>query len=293
MIYTVGDRESYLTAFARHGTVWKLGRESVHAPPGYPGGYAFRTAADARRRLREEPSYRGFEVFGVAAAWNRDTTPSAEGWWHHLRRDARAYVLAATSGTLLAYPHDPERWRELGTATPGAVVTYPARLFASRPPYLETLQVFAVARSDALVGPAKDPREEKWAPPSPTWVWAEYPSPYPNLQVPSTTPPRPDYWAGPTLASELARFWSLKLVIVVDAMKWGSRGLMSPTPEHVLDSPVALRVLAPSPLDRGAPLLSVEGPPTCPACESEDTEGAIDGGSRCLACGNALGPLPR
>lgn len=290
MIFTIGHRESYLSAFAERGRVWKLGRGSKHAQPGYVGGYAFRTADDARRRIAEA-RYHEFEVFGLGAAWNRDTSPSSSGWWHHLRRDAQAYVLAAPE-VLMHFAHAAGRWTPLALGQPGDLVTYEAREFVSRPPYLKRLQVHGV--SEARVGPPRSIEDEGWFPPAPGWIWAEEPSPFPNLQVPPKNPPRVDYWASPSSREGIGRYWPFRLVIVaeiehVDAPKrWGR----DPT-EPELAAQVGVRILASSPLDRGEPLWSWEGPPTCPKCESEAAEWLPGGGSKCLECLGTQPPLPQ
>lgn len=88
MIYTIGHKDSYLAAIAEHGVIEKSGRSET-----YPGGYAFRTAEDAQRRIDEAHVCEGLAVFGLEADWETDTVQSAEGWWHDLLRDAVIVVL--------------------------------------------------------------------------------------------------------------------------------------------------------------------------------------------------------
>lgn len=77
MIYTIGHRESYLHGLAQ-GTLYKKGRDDD-----YQGGYAFRTRADAQRRI-DEAYDDSYAVFGLEASWENDTVPSFVGYWHWL-----------------------------------------------------------------------------------------------------------------------------------------------------------------------------------------------------------------
>lgn len=86
MIFTIGHQKSYdeaLEEFGRLDTpLIKKGRSDS-----YPGGYAFRTADDAARRIAQAYAHRGFAVYEVNGDWERDTYPSPCEWWHHLKVD--------------------------------------------------------------------------------------------------------------------------------------------------------------------------------------------------------------
>lgn len=103
MIYTIGHEANYLATLAEHPTMRKVGRRPPGTydeyPDGYPGGYAFRTAADAQRRIDEAYPTAGFAVFGIDADWEMDTVPAVDGWWHSLVNDARVIVLDDTATT--------------------------------------------------------------------------------------------------------------------------------------------------------------------------------------------------
>ncbi len=90
MIYTIGSKQAYFRTLRKTGKVMKTGRKR-----GYAGGCAFRTRADAQRHLDELElqGYKGFEVFGLLADWDRDTRPSSDYWWHDLMVDAEVVVL--------------------------------------------------------------------------------------------------------------------------------------------------------------------------------------------------------
>lgn len=93
MIFTIGNRVSYLAAIKENGTIQKLGRGDCPEPD-YPGGYAFMTAEDAQQRIDEAYSDRGFAVFGIMADWETGTYPNPEGgWWHNLLVHAEIIVL--------------------------------------------------------------------------------------------------------------------------------------------------------------------------------------------------------
>jgi hypothetical protein len=90
MIYTVGSKKAYLRSLLKNGKVMKTGRCR-----GYVGGCAFRTREDAQRHLDEleVQGYKGYMVFGLLAAWDRDTHANADHWWHDLLVDAEVVVL--------------------------------------------------------------------------------------------------------------------------------------------------------------------------------------------------------
>lgn len=87
MIYTLGSRRSYLHAF---GTppVTKIGRTA-----NYPGGYAFKTIADARRHKEEAHPHTDFIVFGLLADWETDTHETAGQWWRNLTFDRQCVMI--------------------------------------------------------------------------------------------------------------------------------------------------------------------------------------------------------
>lgn len=89
MIYTVGNTQSYMDAIEKYGEgeVFKFDRHDDD-----PGGCAFQSIADAQRFIRERgnPTW---SVFGIDAQWGVDTTPSEDGWWHYLLRNAPLIVL--------------------------------------------------------------------------------------------------------------------------------------------------------------------------------------------------------
>lgn len=100
MIYTIGHEESYLRA-VDEGPIVKNGKATIQEqkekwehPLGfdYPGGYAFRTYEDAKKRINEAYPNRGFCVFGLNADWETDTYSSGE-WWNNLLNDVEIVVL--------------------------------------------------------------------------------------------------------------------------------------------------------------------------------------------------------
>jgi len=97
MIYTIGHTKNYLDAIANSldGKIQKLGRcePGDRFPDGYEGGYAFRSIADAQKRIDEVYSGQGFGVFGIEADWEKDTVPAQDGWWHNLVKNADIVVL--------------------------------------------------------------------------------------------------------------------------------------------------------------------------------------------------------
>lgn len=98
MIYTIGNARSYLEAMRGGEIVHKTGKRD-----NYAGGYAFKTVADAERRIAEYDSaggdYHGvFSVFGLGADWERDTEPNEIGWWHNLLVDS-PLILLSNNGT--------------------------------------------------------------------------------------------------------------------------------------------------------------------------------------------------
>lgn len=110
MIYTIGHEKSYLEAIANspNGVLHKMGKRpngeqflnvydrDKQFPNGYPGGYAFRSIADAKRRIEEKYSTSNYAVFGIDANWETDVEPSPRGWWHNLLCDAEIIVLEET-----------------------------------------------------------------------------------------------------------------------------------------------------------------------------------------------------
>jgi hypothetical protein len=94
MIFTIGHEENYLRSAKEYGEVIKAGRRGPceRFPQGYEGGYAFKTAEEARRRIDEAYSGMGFAIFGLEADWEKDTGPTSN-WWHSLLIDARIVFL--------------------------------------------------------------------------------------------------------------------------------------------------------------------------------------------------------
>lgn len=85
MIFTIGHQGNYDKALREHAALGQVTYKTGQGD-GYPGGYAFQTAADAERRIAEVYPDHGFAVYEVDADWERDTHPSAEGWWHPSQR---------------------------------------------------------------------------------------------------------------------------------------------------------------------------------------------------------------
>jgi hypothetical protein len=90
MIYTIGSKKAYLRSFLKKHRVIKPGRSR-----GYCGGCAFKSREDAQRHIDEldMQGYKGFQVFGLLADWERDTAPSGDHWWHDLLVEAEVVVL--------------------------------------------------------------------------------------------------------------------------------------------------------------------------------------------------------
>ena len=98
MIYTLGHGENYRDGIEKYGTDFrKVGRNEVHKydhiPDNYPGGYAFLTEKDARKRISEiiieDGHDHGLEPFGLIADWDKDTVKSEHGWWHALLNNSQ------------------------------------------------------------------------------------------------------------------------------------------------------------------------------------------------------------
>ncbi len=81
-IYTIGHRATYEAALEQYGHLIKLGRRED-----YLGGYAFKTAEEARRRIDEAYPNANYTIWTVDAEWDRDTYPAPDGWWRYLRVD--------------------------------------------------------------------------------------------------------------------------------------------------------------------------------------------------------------
>lgn len=90
MIYTVGHTENYNRAINAEGEILKKGQR-----PGYTGGIVFRSRRDAARYLQEIGTADIWQVWGVAAVWGRDTTPTgnASDYWQWLIPDAFIFPL--------------------------------------------------------------------------------------------------------------------------------------------------------------------------------------------------------
>jgi hypothetical protein len=98
MIYTIGHRDSYLEYLSRPEPCMKLGRRGPDDPwnPGYPGGSAWETAADAWSHCPE-----AYWVFVVEAEWRADTEPSQDGPWDDLLVDSRIVGPVLSRGLLM------------------------------------------------------------------------------------------------------------------------------------------------------------------------------------------------
>lgn len=83
-IFTVGNEETYDKGLKKYGKLMeKMGRRSDYA-----GGFALQTADDASRLIEEMGKVGVWAVYELDADWDKDTTKSANGWWHVLLRDA-------------------------------------------------------------------------------------------------------------------------------------------------------------------------------------------------------------
>ncbi len=69
MIYCIGQRLVYERAFATQPMVVKDGRKA----DGYPGGWVFRTVADAQAFLAQKGLTYTHAVYGVVAEWDSGT----------------------------------------------------------------------------------------------------------------------------------------------------------------------------------------------------------------------------
>ena len=93
---TIGNRKSYLKAFNDNGEVTKIGYRKEGdkgIPEGYSGGYAFKTAEDALRRITEAYSDTNYIVFGLDADWETQTKLATDGWWHNLQVDSKVIIM--------------------------------------------------------------------------------------------------------------------------------------------------------------------------------------------------------
>lgn len=86
MIYTIGIRMKYERAFAA-GPVTKRGRGTNPNGSVYAGGFAFRTAEDAKNFLASKGLTGTHMVMGVHADWDRDTAKNPGKPYRHLIRD--------------------------------------------------------------------------------------------------------------------------------------------------------------------------------------------------------------
>lgn len=89
MLYTIGHRESYLSAIAESdsGKILKIGK-----CPDYGGGYAFVSIEDAQKRINEAYRGLGYVVFGLKTDLD-NTEQSENGWWRVLSNDSEIVVL--------------------------------------------------------------------------------------------------------------------------------------------------------------------------------------------------------
>jgi hypothetical protein len=87
MIYCVGNRFHYEQAFAA-GPVVKQGRGVGADGRLYPGGWVWRTVAEAERFITANGLNATHRVYGVLADWDRDAVASAGEETRRLRRNA-------------------------------------------------------------------------------------------------------------------------------------------------------------------------------------------------------------
>lgn len=84
MIYTVGNEKNYDEGLILYGAEFKkAGRNGD-----YPGGFAVHTIEDGWRLVEEFKKVGEWAVYEIVAIWERDTSPSENGWWHGLQSDA-------------------------------------------------------------------------------------------------------------------------------------------------------------------------------------------------------------
>jgi len=84
-VFTAGHEANYDWGIVEYGKKFqKLGRRKD-----YPGGFAVRTPEDAERLIEEQGKRGEWAVYALAADWEKDTTPSENGWWHALVKSSR------------------------------------------------------------------------------------------------------------------------------------------------------------------------------------------------------------
>lgn len=92
MIYTIGNKANYDRFFVEQAAEdgpHKLGRTE-----NYQGGIVFETEEIARRYLKGMPCGEDYDVYGVLADWENDTTPEGTaGEWHDLLVTAKLVKL--------------------------------------------------------------------------------------------------------------------------------------------------------------------------------------------------------
>lgn len=81
MVYTVGPKKIYHAQLEVWGSVKKMGRND-----NYLGGCVFQTIENAHCFIAKffGGDFEKYEVFGIAADWETDTTPSEDDWWNYL-----------------------------------------------------------------------------------------------------------------------------------------------------------------------------------------------------------------
>ena len=89
MIYCVGLRMKYEQAFAAAEPVIKQGRGVDRDGRSYPGGWVWRTVADARRFIAVNGLTATHDVYGVNADWDRDTAADSSAAGRETRRLVR------------------------------------------------------------------------------------------------------------------------------------------------------------------------------------------------------------
>jgi len=88
-VFTVGNEQAYdLGLQVRGKDFQKIGRRNGLVNH-YPGGFAFKSADDANKLIKEFERQDEWAVYELEADWEKDTVPSKNGWWHALINDVR------------------------------------------------------------------------------------------------------------------------------------------------------------------------------------------------------------
>lgn len=97
MIYTVGLTHIY-EAKLDVGSLQKAGRRRGEGARDYPGGWVWRTPAEAHAYLVQRGSEEIRSVYGVDADWERDTEPAPGQPFNLLLRDAMVTRIPKSEG---------------------------------------------------------------------------------------------------------------------------------------------------------------------------------------------------